>query len=124
MIHSATTPKAPIAASCRDERPLIRRDLQASWLRLQAPVRGSEAAVELSAGGDVRLRAVLRQRRLRRRKPRERHPVGRAGDVVEPELVAEGDRALLAAVLTADPDLQSGVGASSPLDPDPHQTAD
>jgi len=38
--------------------------------------------------------------------------------------VAEGDRARLAAVLAADPQLDPGLRAPPPLDRDPHQLAD
>ena len=71
-------------------------------------------------GGDAR----LGERRLRRGEPRERHAVRRAGDVVEPEPVAERDRARLAAVLAADPELDARLRASPALDRDPHEVAD
>src|SRR5688500_3008322 len=45
----------------------------------------------LAAGGDGH-DAALFERRLSGGQPRERDPVGRAGDVVEAQLVAEGDR--------------------------------
>src|SRR5207253_7957145 len=41
-----------------------------------------------------------------------------------PEAVAERDRVGLAAVLAADAELDSFLGASAPLDRDPHQVAD
>jgi hypothetical protein len=45
-------------------------------------------------------------RRLGGGEPRDRHPVGRAGDVVEPGHVEELDRVGIAAVLAADPELE------------------
>src|SRR5205823_9130943 len=61
---------------------------------------GKRAATRSAACGDVRS-AQLRERRLRRGEPRERHAVWRARDVVEPDPVAECDRARVAAVLAA-----------------------
>ena len=55
-----------------------------------------------------------RKRGLRRGEARERDAVGRARDVVEPERVAEGDRARLASVLAADAELELGRSAARP----------
>ena len=68
--------------------------------------------------------AGVGERRLRGREPRERDAVRRARDVVEPEPVAERDRARLAAVLAADPELDARLRASPALDADPHEVAD
>src|SRR5439155_9913763 len=57
--------------------------------------------VALAAGTDVR----LVERRLRRGQARQRDAERRAADVVQAELVAERDRARLAAVLAADAQL-------------------
>ena len=64
-------------------------------------VDGSAARDDVAAG------AGLGQHRLRRREPSDGHPVGRAGDVVEPEVVAEAHRRGIAAVLAADADLRA-----------------
>src|SRR5689334_22706178 len=57
---------------------------------------------------DLRLAArILTQRRLRRRKPRDRHAERRARYVVQIHLVAERDRRRIAAVLAADADLEA-----------------
>ena len=64
------------------------------------------------------------ERGLRRGEPGERHAERRAADVVEPELVAERDRARLAAVLAADAELELGLRAAAALDGDAHQVAD
>src|SRR3954469_18931705 len=77
----------------------------------------------LAAGGHG-LDPGLLQRRLSRRPPRQRHAIGRAADVVEPEAVAERDRVGLAAVLAADAQLQVVLDAAAALDRDAHQVAD
>src|SRR4029453_15500162 len=59
--------------------------------------------------------------RLGRGEPRDRHHVGRAGDVGHPDAVAELHRRGLTAVLAADADLQIGHGVAAPLDADTHQ---
>src|SRR5205823_449327 len=56
--------------------------------------------------------------------PGDRYAERRARHVVEPEPIAEGNRARLAAVLTADTDLQCRLDAPPALDRDPHQLAD
>src|SRR5437588_3501978 len=77
-----------------------------------------------AAGGDVRARACFLERRLRGGEACERDPERRARHVVEAELVAERDRARLAAVLAADTELELRLRAPPPLDGDPHQVAD
>ena len=90
------------------------RDFSLDWVAVKA------SYTALAADGD-RGDARLRERRLRRRQPGERDAVGRARDVVEPEPVAEGDRARLAAVLPADPELDPGLRPPAALDRDPHE---
>src|SRR5882757_2731315 len=58
---------------------------------------------------------------LRRRKPRDRHPIGRARDVVEPDLVAERHRGGIAAVLAADADLEAGARPAAARHADLHE---
>ena len=53
------------------------------------------------------------QRRLRGGEAGDRHAVGRAGDVVEAELVAELDRVRIAAVFAADAELDVRAGAAA-----------
>ena len=50
-------------------------------------------------------RRSFRQGRLRRREPGDRHPIGRAGHIVEPHLLAEADRGGIAAMLAANAEL-------------------
>ena len=78
--------------------------------------RGTRCLKGVTADGD-RDHPCLGERGLRRCESGERHAVGRAADVVEPELVAERDRARLAAVLAADAELEVG------LTPLPRSTA-
>src|SRR5215210_7480043 len=85
------------------------------------PRRGS---LNGSAAGDDGVDPRLRQRGLCRSEARERHAVGRAADVVEPEPVAERDRLRLAAVLAADAELEVLLDAAPALDGDAHQVAD
>src|SRR4029077_7796440 len=59
-----------------------------------------------------------------RREPRERHAIRRAADVVEPEPMAELDRLRVAAMLTADAELDLFLGATPSLDTDAHELAD
>ena len=53
------------------------------------------------------------QRRLRRSEARDRDAVGRAGDVIEPQAVAEGDGVRIAAMLAADTELERGTGLAA-----------
>src|SRR5207244_7804144 len=57
-------------------------------------------------------------------KARDRHAERRAGHVVEPDLVAEGDRGRIAAVLAADADLEPAPSLAPALDADAYQFAD
>src|SRR5690242_2845775 len=72
------------------------------------PVGASRGAVTVNEDGDhpgLWLSSCLRQRRLCRRQPRHGNPEGRATDVIESDLLKESDRVRIAAVLTADPEL-------------------
>src|SRR3984957_6034149 len=71
-----------------------------------------------------RARRFLAERRLRRCKARDRHAERRAGNVVEPDLVAERDRSRVAAVLAADAELELRAYLAAALGRDPHQFAD
>src|SRR5579871_3330665 len=78
----------------------------------RAQTRVERAACDARFIPSLRLSPVLSgclEGRLRRRQPRDRQPVGGAGDVVEANLVAELDRRRVAAVLAADADLQLGL---------------
>src|SRR5205807_2778972 len=59
----------------------------------------STASSRLAGGG-------LAERGLRGGEPRDRHPERRARDIVEPDLVAEGDRGGISRVLAADAELE------------------
>src|SRR5665213_1071395 len=65
----------------------------------------------------------LRELRLRRGEAGDRHPIGRTRHVVEPDLAAKADRRRVAAVLAANPKLQSGPGRASTFDGDADQFA-
>src|SRR5690606_6721765 len=54
----------------------------------------------------------------------DRNAARRAGDIVQPDLVAEEDRLRIAAVLAADPDLEILASAAAPFDALLHQLAD
>src|SRR3954454_22607458 len=86
----------------------------------------SHRATRLSARS-----AVARQRRLlgregglRGREPRDRHAEGRAGDVVEPDPVEQVDRGGVAAVLSADAELELGPRGAAALAADRDELAD
>src|ERR1019366_361755 len=61
---------------------------------------------------------------LRRGQPRDRHAVGRAGDVIQSDLVAERDGGGIAAMLAANADLETRAGLASARNADLHQLAD
>src|SRR5438128_735543 len=67
---------------------------------------------------------TLAKRGLRRRKARDRHAERRTRDVVEPDLVAEGDRGRIAAMLAADAELQSVARLAAAIRRDADQFAD
>ena len=64
------------------------------------------------------------QRRLRGREAGDRDAEGRARDVVETRLLAEGDRGRIAAVLAADAELEVGAGRAAALGGDGDEFAD
>src|SRR5207302_9928320 len=64
------------------------------------------------------------QRGLRRIEPGDRHPVGRAGDVVEADGLAKADRRRVAAMLAANAELQPLAGGPSAFDGEAHHLAD
>src|SRR5262245_33263404 len=63
------------------------------------------------------------QRSLGGGKPCNRHPEGRAGNIVETDFVAEGDRGGIATVLAANPDLELVARLAAALGGDLHQLA-
>src|SRR5581483_8414917 len=63
-------------------------------------------------------------RGLRRRKPRDRHAIGRARDIIEPDVVAERDGGGIAAVLAADADFQTRPRLAAALHADLDELAD
>src|SRR5260370_11383277 len=69
-------------------------------------------------------RRGLAERGLRRGEPGDRHAVGRAGDVIEPDLVTERHRRRIAAVFAADAHLEVCPRLATALDADLHQFAD
>src|SRR5215471_17588192 len=69
-------------------------------------------------------RRSLAERGLRRRKACDRHAERRARYVIEPDLMTERHGGSIAAVLTADPELQFGPDLAPTLGGDPHQLAD
>ena len=64
-----------------------------------------------------------RKGRLGRREAGDGHAVGRAGDVVKPDLLAEGDRSRVAAMLAANAELDVRTGRPAALRCDAHQLA-
>src|SRR6476646_11146887 len=86
--------------------------------------RGARTWPWLPACLDVLGAAGLLQRRLRRREACERDAIGRAAHVVEPDPMAELHRRRLAAVLTADAELDLRLRLPAPPHRDPHQVAD
>src|SRR4029077_13446469 len=69
----------------------------------------------LLAMGFCNSRARMVQPRPRRRQPGDRHAVGGAGDVVEAGALEEVDRLRIAAVLTADAEVEVRTGSPPPL---------
>src|SRR6185369_2914881 len=67
---------------------------------------------------------IAGQGRLRRRQFGNRHAVGRAGDVAQPDLGAEMNRGRIAAVLAADAEFHVGAGLAAALAGDLYQFAD
>ena len=79
------------------------------------------AGLDGLAPGRDRFDPGFLERGLGGRKTGQRDAVGRAGHVLEPELVAERDRGRLSPVLAADAHLQVVLDASAAFDRDPHQ---
>src|SRR3974390_1791244 len=67
---------------------------------------------------------LFRQRRWRGSEPRDRYPVRRTADVVEPDLLEELDRRRIAAVLAADPEFEVLTGTAPPLHRDGDELSD
>src|SRR5258706_4638020 len=61
---------------------------------------------------------------LRGGEPRDRHAVGRTGDVIQSDLVAERDGSGIAAMLAAHADLEAGTGLAPARHRALHQLAD
>ena len=61
---------------------------------------------------------------LRSSKPRDRNAIGRAGHVIQPDLVTEGDRGRIAAMFAANADLELRPRLAAALDADLDQFAD
>src|SRR5581483_11578078 len=76
-----------------------------------------------TVGWRDRLLLLRPDRRLRGGEARDGYTEGRAGHVVEPGRVEEGDRCRVAAVLAADADLEIGPHPAAALGADPHQLA-
>ena len=95
-------PASPSSApGHRLRRPCARRASPSAWRRPSASFRAACAAASRAMGSRY----------------------GRAGDVVEADLVAELDRARVAAVLAADAELEVGPRGAPLLDGDLHQRA-
>src|SRR6185437_15032792 len=67
---------------------------------------------------------IFRHRGLRRRETRDRHAIGRARDIVEPDLLAETDRSGVAAMLAADAELQVATRLAAAREGNSDQLAD
>src|SRR5437879_7485938 len=105
-----------------------------SLMRSSAPTHENENArdkpghdaVFVDGSFDVGLRLArnrLAERGLGCGKAGDRHAIGRAGDVVEPDLVAERHGGRIAAMLTANADLQIRPDLAAAGDADLHQLA-
>ena len=70
-----------------------------------------------------RTRGILAERRLGSGESGDRHPERRARHIVEPDIVAERDRRRVAAMLTADADLQLFLHPAAALNADANQLA-
>src|SRR5436853_596638 len=66
-----------------------------------AAARACRLAFRLTGGG-------LAERRLRGGKSRDRHAERRAGNIVEPDLMADSDRSWIATMFAANADLELG----------------
>src|ERR1700744_1568421 len=63
----------------------------------------------------------LAERGLRGRKPCDRHAIGRAGYVIQPDLMTEGDGSGIAAMLAANANLQIRTSLAPSCNADLHQ---
>src|ERR1700741_635369 len=82
-------------------------------------------AADARAGEHLSLAGgILPQSGLGGGQPGDGDPIGRAGHIGEAELMAEGDRSRVCALLAADADLEPGLGPATTLDADAHQFAD
>src|SRR6185437_14483204 len=88
-----------LSGSFRGDAQHRTRNLEVPGSRLRAPRNDCVGWLRLARDRSA-------DRGLRRGKAGDRHAIGRAGDVVEADLVAEGDGSGIAAVLAADADLQ------------------
>src|SRR4051812_33989843 len=87
-----------------------------SWQALRSVTSTLPTGPRPSPGSSRVTKSVLcRERRLRRRKPRNRHAVGRGRDVIEADFLAERDRRRIAAMLAADAELDLGARRPAPL---------
>src|SRR4051812_820345 len=87
--------------------------------------RPGMTSYSLIVSAELRLaRHRLAERGLRRGKARDRHAVGRARNVVEPDLMAERHRGGIAAVFAADADLEVRPGLAAAGDTDLDQFTD
>src|SRR5262245_29767393 len=105
----------------REQR--IRPRRRAASRTCRAAVRGAAAPRHTRQRGAT-ASTFSAQRRLGGGQARDRQTVRRAGHVVEPAALAELDRAGIAAVLTADADLERAPLAAAALDGDADQRAD
>src|SRR5690348_16193212 len=97
------------ARSCSSHASVVSRGFTARRLS-RAGGPGTARARLLVALGT---RAALPKRGLRGRQPRRRHPVRRAADVRESDLVAELDAGRISPVLAADPQLDVRPGPAA-----------
>src|SRR3954471_9725805 len=89
----------------------------------QAGVMNSGTGARTIQSGSGLACRILAERGLRRGQPCDRHAERRARDIVERELMTEGHRGGIAAVLAANSDLELGAGLAPAFDPDAHQLA-
>src|SRR3989442_4744782 len=94
----------------------------ARWPRWRP--RCTERAVPRSGISRRRPACFLGQLRLGGGEAGDRHPIGRARHVIEPDLAAEMDRGRVAAMLAADAELEAGPGGAAALGGDPDHLAD
>src|SRR6185437_7093513 len=91
----------------------------AAWAGLRNQELGTRTSCFLNPGS-----WLLCKRRLRSREPGDWDAVRRAGNVIQPDLAAESDRSRIAAMLSADAELDIRARRSAPFGGDLHQFAD